>query len=264
MGVQKNLSNAFVPVRESRRAVATLGALNAEVVLDLDGDANAKIVSVSNAFIGTLEFTVASDNGSSNFVPALAYPMASECVGGTLPVSSQPVLSDALVAANTLRTLVIPVGQTRRVRVRVSAYTSGNLVTSITADVNDAANRALIDAPATLTATATGAAAAAVTLTIPAVVGLRHVLDSVRVTRFAAALLTAGATPVLVTTSNLNGSPVLSLPAEALAAGAATEHPLDTGPRGLAATALNTATTIVCPATPNVIWRVQAVYRLAL
>ncbi|MGL4575859.1 MAG: hypothetical protein ACRCV9_13835, partial [Burkholderiaceae bacterium] len=110
----------------------------------------------------------------------------------------------------------------------------------------------------------TGAAAAAVTATLPAVAGLRHYIDRIDVTRFASTLLTAGATPVLVTTTNIPGAPVLSFPAEAAAQGTTAIQVLDAGSSGWACTALNTATTVVCPVTTGVIWRVNVIYRLGL
>lgn len=111
--------------------------------------------------------------------------------------------------------------------------------------------------------TNTGAAAAAVTLTLAAPgAGLRHYLTYLSVNRFATALLTAAATPVLVTTTNIPGSLVLSFPAEAAAQGTLFPWREDFA-FPVATSAQNTATTIVCPATTAVIWRVTAGYYVA-
>lgn len=263
MSTLKNLSGTFVPVRERREAAGTLGALNAEVVLPLNGDENALVYVQSTAFIGTLEFTGLGDE-TAGYFPVVAYPYSPGCAGGTIPLAGQPLLSDALVAANTVRVYSVPVGQLRALRVRASAYTSGAAAVTISSDPNDALNTAIISRPTTLLVTATGASAAAVTATLPSVAGLRHVVDFIRVTRSATALLTAGATPTLVTTTNLPGSPVLTFGADAAAQGVDKEGVLDFGSSGLAASALGTATTIVCPATTGVIWRVNVGYRLGL
>lgn len=80
----------------------------------------------------------------------------------------------------------------------------------------------------------------------------------------ATALLTAAATPVLVTTTNLPGTPALTFGAEALVQGADKFRRLDFGGTGCAATAIGTNTTVVCPVTTAVIWRVNVGYRLGL
>ena len=102
------------------------------------------------------------------------------------------------------------------------------------------------------------AAAAAVTLTLPAPpVGLFHHITRLIIQRHAAALLTAAATPVIVTTTNLPGSRAFSIPADAAAQGTVySEIAEPATPMRSSATA--TATTIVCPVTTGVIWRVSA------
>jgi hypothetical protein len=263
MSLAKNLNNAFVPIRERRAASGVLGALNAEVVLSLNGDESALVYVQSTSFAGTLEFTGLGDD-SAGYLPVVAYPYSPGCAGGTIPLAGQPLLVDALVAANTVRVYSVPVGQLRALRVRASAYTSGAATITISSDPNDPLNTAIGSRPMTLCVTATGAAAAAVTATLPAVAGLRHIVDFIRVTRSATALLTAGATPTVVTTTNLPGTPALTFGADAAAQGADKEVVLDFGSSGLAATALGTATTIVCPATTNAIWRVNVGYRVGL
>ena len=109
---------------------------------------------------------------------------------------------------------------------------------------------------ATAGVTATGAAAAAVTLTIPAVALRRHILLWTQVVMYSTAARTGTATPVLVTTTNLPGNPVLTFPS-AGAIGAITEQAIEVGVRSVT---VNTVTTIVCPATTAVIWRINAQY----
>jgi hypothetical protein len=264
MSILRNDGGAVVPVRERRSASGTLGALNAELVLDLNGDESALVYVQSAAFVGTLEFTGLSDLGTTNYFPVAVYPYAIGCAGGTIPIAGQPLLIDALVAANTARVYSIPVGQLRKLRVRASAYTSGSCVVTITSDTQSSLNTASADKSSTLLVSATGAAAAAVTATLPAVTGLRHIVDFIQVTRSATAALTASATPVLVTTTNLPGSPVLTLGSDVAGIGIDKEVRLDFGSTGLSATALGTATTVVCPIYTGVIWRINVGYRLGL
>ena len=260
MSIFRNLSNAFVPVREQRATSGSLSALNSEVVLDVNGDQAAVVYIGSAAFIGTLEFTGSADG--VNFFPIMAYPYAVGSAGGTLPLSAQPLLVDALVAANTARAYSVPCGQLRKVRVRTSAYTSGSALCTINSDTMDPLNPGVNSRPATLCVTATGAASAAVTATIPSVAGLRHVIDFIQVTRSATAALTASATPVLVTTTGLPGNPVLTFGSDVAGIGIDKEVKLDFGSSGIAATALGTNTTVVCPVYTGVIWRINVAYRL--
>lgn len=264
MSILRNLGGTFVPVRERREASGTLGALNSEVVLDTNGDRNALVTVVSSSFVGTLEFTGSADSTAAVYHAVAAYPYAIGSAGGTIPVSAQPVITDALVAANTLRVYAVPCGQLKKLRVRASAYTSGNCVVTIVSDTTESLNTAIITRPTTLFVTGTAAAGTAVTVTLPAVAGLRHIVDFIRVTRSATAALTASATPTLITTTNLPGSPVITMGSDAGGIGVDKEAVLDFGGSGLAASVLNTATTVVCPATTAVVWRVNVGYRLGL
>lgn len=264
MSIIRNLSGAFVPVREARETSGILGALNAELVLDTNGDENAVITIIPSAFAGTLEFTYSTDSTGTNFFPLPVFPFPPGCVGGTIPVGGQPLLTEALVVGVTARTYSALTGGIKRVRVRVSAYTSGTLVATIRSDAAATFNLAMVTRPSTLLVTATAAAGAGATVTLPAVPGLRHVIDFIRVTRSASALLTAGAAPTVVTTTNLPGSPALTFGQDAAAQGVDKEVVLDFGGSGLAASAINTNTTVVCPATTNVIWRATVSYRLGL
>ena len=257
MSIFKNALGLTVPVRENRTAgPVNLTALNQEFTMDLNGDANVLVYVLSDLFVGTLEFTGAIDNGPSLYFPIRAYAYSSGCTGGTIPNAGQPMLLDALVAVNLTRVYSIPVSQLRRLRIRSSAYTSGNCTIYAVADTNKAFNPVAADQdPATLVVTATAAVGVAVTATLPAVAGLRHYLDSVHVVRSATAALTASAT-------NVPGTPALIFGQDVAGIGIDKESRLDCGPEGLAATALGTNTTIICPAYVGVIWRINCVYHL--
>jgi len=115
----------------------------------------------------------------------------------------------------------------------------------------------------TLAVTVTATVGLAATLTLPApAAGLFHYITSLEIVCFATALKTAGATPVLVTTTNLPGSPIYSFAAAAAAAGTTDIHLLvPTTPLKSAAAA--TATTVVAPATLLTIWRMNVTYYVA-
>jgi hypothetical protein len=107
----------------------------------------------------------------------------------------------------------------------------------------------------------TGAAAAAVTATLPAPgANLRQYITRIQIVKFASALLVAGATPVLVTTTGIPATPTFSFDAAADVAGSAVEMDIDFPTNPIEASADNAACTIVCPATTSIIWRVNVWY----
>lgn len=109
-------------------------------------------------------------------------------------------------------------------------------------------------------ATATAAAGSAVTLTIPAgAAGIFNYLSFLDIQAYAAAALTGAATPVTVTTTGILGTPSWRF-ATAAAIGTLFGEVKYEGHAPVKGTAAATAMTIVCPATPNVIWTVNAAY----
>ena len=108
-----------------------------------------------------------------------------------------------------------------------------------------------------LFATATGIAAAAVTLTLPQTASARHRITQIQVDAYTTVARNGTATPVVVTTTNLNG---LAFTFGSAGAVGAVERDSILSLNGVDADVANTATTIVCPATASVIWRVNVVY----
>lgn len=230
-------------ITDTRTQTVNLAASNAEAFVDIAGEHTAAL-NISGTFVGTM-IAEASFDGSNYFQVPLWNPLT-EVYVVSITTTAQNLQFD------------IPAG-CKRVRLRMSAYTSG------TAVVQMRATKALDflyakDIPATNIGTNTGASAAAVTLTIAAPgVGLYNYLVALQIVKFAAAALTAAAAPVLVTTTNITGSPVFSFQADAAAQGTKEEQKLEPSKPIKSATA-NTATTIVCPGTTGVIWRVNAVF----
>ena len=247
--------------RETSTGALPLAALNAELVHEINGDESCIVNVVGAAPVMTLEFTGSVDG--VNYFPVPAYCITG--VGGTIPAAPNPFVSDILAATNSLRVYAIRVAQLRRVRVRASAYTSGTADVLIRSDALRSQHPAINDRPATsLLQSGTAAAGIGVTVSLPAVAGLRHYIDFIRVTRSATAALVAAATPVVVTTTNLPGLPALTFGADAAGIGLDKYDELDFGGTGLAATTVGTATTVVCPAYAGVIWRANVGYRLGL
>lgn len=262
MSVITKQDGTFVPVREQRTNSGTIAALNAEVVLALNGDESALIqLNAGAAVTATIDFQGSMDGGV-NYFPILMLPYYASV--GTLPVNARVLISEAFSAVAPFRVYAAATGGLTHIRARCSAYTSGTLSVVIRSGPEFSMHPNTFARTSTLCVTATGAASAAVTATLPAVAGLRHYVDRIEVTRSATAALTAAAAPVVVTTTNLPGTPAFTFGSDVAGIGIDKSVVLDAGATGLAASAINTATTIVCPVYTGVIWRINVIYRLGL
>lgn len=265
MSILKNLLGNFMPHFEQRSVSGNLAAVNAALVLDVNGDESATIfIDGSGATLNTTYVVEGSVDGLT-YYSLLAFPIPQFCSAGTIPLAAQPMVLEAVNAMAIKRTICVCVAQLKKVRVRLSVYGAGTATVTINADDRQSLSPYVRDQKsATLLLTTTGASGAAVTATVPLVAGLRHYIDFVQVVKFNAAALTAAAAPVLVTTTNIPGTPVINFSAAAEAQGTDVVREMDFGSQGMATTALGTNTTVVCPATTGVIWRVTVAYRLGL
>lgn len=233
--------------RETLFATSNLASNGAEVVTPCDG---CSVVAIDLRGTFSLTVEVSGTVDGSNWV---LIPVRSQ-TGGAFVASIVGTAQGVWMAS---------CAGFDQVRARVTAYTSGSAVATLSASTalfDDFAARGSITS---LTGTTVGAAGAATTLTIAAPgAGLRHYLTYLSINRFATALLAAGAAPVTVTTTNIPGTLAFSFAADAAAAGTLDRWREDFA-YPIATTAQNTATTIVCPATPSVIWRVTAGYYVA-
>jgi hypothetical protein len=243
-----DLRSAVLHPREALSATGTLGANGAEIIADADGNGSVTL-DLRGTFSATIE--VAGTVDGTNWTP--------------IPVRPVNVASVAYVAAITGTAAGLWIGACagyRRVRARVTAYTSGAATAFLMTNLQ-LPDQSLLGMITPALVTTTAASGATITLTIPNPgVGLRNYITYLSVNRFAAAVLTAAATPVLVTTTNLPGSLVISVPAEAATLGTLDRWREDFA-FPLASSAQNTATTIVAPATTGVIWRLTAGYYVA-
>lgn len=246
--LSRDLSALTLHPRESLFITGNIAALNGEVVVACDGSSTFSL-DLRGTFSGTMvvEGTVDGTNWLA------------------IPVRPVNIATIAYLAGVTGTVAGIWTGKCagyRNLRARCSAYTSGTFITTLMVSTG-LLDDSLQGMVTTGTGTITAAAGAIATLTLASPgAGLRHYITYISIDRFAAALLTAAATPVLVTTTNLPTSLVFSLPADAAAQG--TIYPLrEAFAYPIAAAAQNTATTIVGPATPNVIWRITAGFYVA-
>ena len=120
-------------------------------------------------------------------------------------------------------------------------------------DVNPTELRA-----STLAVTTTAAAGTAVTLTIPAVVGQFHYITSLDIKLYSAAARVGAAAPTVVTTTNLPGAIAFTFSTAGAIGTIDIQDLIRTTP--LRSSALNTATTVVCPIAAGGIWRITATY----
>jgi hypothetical protein len=241
--LSKDLSGGTLHPRETLMASGVLGALGAELIVAADGAAS---VSLDLRGTSSLTVEVAGSVDGVNWAPIPVRPIGQTTITYLLATF-----------AGFAGVLVGKCSPFRLVRARVVTYTSGASTAVLIADTAP-----LDDVPVggmtTSTATATGVAGAAVTLTLPAPGnGLRHYITSLTINRFAAAALTAGAAPLVVTTTNIVGNLAFSIEAEAAPQGSIGKWREEFG-WPLAVIGQGSATTFVCPATPNVIWRATA------
>lgn len=219
-----------------RTASALLGALNAELVMDLHGKGVAAFDLRTGAFNGTL-VVEGSVDGTNYF-----------------QLEQPPIVSTAAVA----NLYQVRCEGCRRVRIRVSAFTSGNIT------VTGRASSIVIPPVTTLWVTVTAAANAGATITLPAAgVGLFHYIHAIRLARTATAAL-AGTATLVITSTNLPGNPAWSVGNAMVAGGTQRDVEHDFGGRGLKSSVANTPSTIVMPAPgAAVLWRGNCAYYAA-
>jgi hypothetical protein len=116
------------------------------------------------------------------------------------------------------------------------------------------------DSPATTAVSVTAATGVGATLTIPAApAGLFNYLDFLEIVQVGT-LTAAGVTAVVVTSTGITGTPSFSFGSDYVI-GRAIRYDYQI-PGGLKGSAAATAITVVCPATTNVLWRVNGFYHV--
>ncbi len=246
--LSKDLGLGTLHPRETIFAAGNLAAAAAEIIIPADG---CSTVSVDLRGTFSLTFEVAGTLDGTNWtqIPVRAIAQSSVAYLGAVTVTAGGVWAGKCA-------------QYKSVRVRCTSYASGAAAVTIAAD-SGALDDTLQGIVTTSIGTATGASGAAVTLTLAAPgAGLRQYLTYLSINRFAAAVLTASATPVVVTTSNLPGALAFTFAADAAGLGTIDRWREDFS-YPIAASAHNVAVTVVCPVTTGVIWRVTSGYYVA-
>jgi len=246
--ISKDLNAGNLHPRETIYGVGNLGSNGAELIIDCDG-----AESVTLDLRGTFSLTI-EVSGSVDGVNWTQIPMR--------PVNQTAVAYLIAIAGTSAGVWVGMCAQYRQIRARVTVYTSGTAITTIAADLG-AIDQTLQGILTSSQVTATGASGAGVTLTLPAPgLTLRQYLTYITIVRSATAVLTASATPTVITTTNLPGALAFTMGLDASAIGIDKTIQEDFS-YPVASSAQNTATTIVAPAVTGVIWRITAGYYLA-
>jgi hypothetical protein len=210
-----------------------INAVNAVLEMDLSGQAAATFDIRTGAFNGTLVFEVTVDGVNWLGVPGLA-------------LSTEAMLAAVVITTTHAQIYTVGVTSMRRVRVRCSAYTSGTVTVTARASMADYAIIAR-PYPSNLHVTATAAANTITTATLPTPgAGLFHYITHISCMRNATAAL-AGTATLIITSTNLPGSPAWSI-GNAMAAGGTQVDVNYTPTTPLKSSVANTATTIVMPA----------------
>ena len=226
---------------DARTSNFSLGAVNAEVVIDLHG----KATFVFDARTGAASLTYLCE-GSVDGTNYMVLPMFANFQLLVAVALAEEYVPSVVIATTHSGVYSVNCAGFRRLRVRVSAYTSGAVTIAPRASASDflVYSRPL---PATKHVTVTAAANAGATITLPAAgVGLFHYITYLECTRNATAAL-AGTATLIVTSTNLPGSPAWSN-GNAMAAGGTVTDVFINGANPLKSSAANTSTTIVMPA----------------
>lgn len=228
-------------VTDARAATAVLAALNAEAIIDIQGKSVCLFDVRTAAGALTLVFEGTIDGVNYFALPSWA---VTQNLAGTL--LAEEYVPSIVIATTCTGLYTVGTSGFRRIRVRVSAYTSGNVTVGLRAAVPDFIiyDRPI---PATKHVTVTAAANTAATATLPAAgVGMFHYITSIQCYRNATAAL-AGTATLIITSTNLPGNPAWSVGNNMIAGG--TQADLVYEPHNpLKSLVANTNTTIVMPA----------------
>jgi hypothetical protein len=243
---------------------ARLTALNDQLVVNCTGQTSVSFNIVSSSGTNTAQFALSPDGGITWVsATALQYFLGTPFLVTTVSGGSVGVFTvntsgynAARIFLNTFTSGVVTVNA------RGTVGSQGFVITgSLPIGLNKIGSVApsWTDSAAPLAVTATGASGAAVTATLPAVASQFHYITEIQIVQYAAAGLTAGATPTVVTTTNLPGSLAFTFTTIGALGSTTIEQFEPTMP--LKSSVVNTATTIVCPAIAGAIWRVNVFYR---
>jgi hypothetical protein len=125
--------------------------------------------------------------------------------------------------------------------------------------VNAFVTNPVIVASSQLVQSATAATGVGVTVTLPAVASQFHYISFIEIVKYFTVANAASATPLVITTTNLPGSLAFSF-GQPLGTIGTTDTRIYNPNSPLHSSVVNTATTIVAPATTGIIWRINVFY----
>jgi hypothetical protein len=234
-------------VTDARVANATLGAVNAEILMDLNGQDTVQFDLRTAAMNATLVFEGTVDG--TNYYSLTGWNYITETMLQSVVITTTAAVSFQINSAGF-----------RRVRCRVSAFTSGTVVVTGRASVALALAYSR-PVPATLMVTATAAVNTASTATLPAAgAGLFHYITSIELVKLYAVVGTASAAGVIITSTNLVGAPSWTTEQAAGTLGTAPKVIEKQNQQPLKSSVATTATTFVAPAQAQTIWRWNVMY----
>jgi hypothetical protein len=219
---------------DARTIAASLGALNAETIMQLNGQ-------------GTAVFDVRTATGNMTFVFEATVDGTNWYVVPAVAQTSQVIVSAVAITTTHAVPYLVPCAGYRAVRCRVSAFTSGTITVAARGTVAAIPPSYEAPYPTMLWVTATAAANAAATATLPAAgAGLFHYITHIDITRNATAAL-VGTGTLIHTTTNLPGNPAWSV-GNAMVIGGTEKDVFIDFAQPLKSSVANTATTVVAAA----------------
>ena len=243
---------------DARAASAVLGSLNAESLIDIQGKSTVRVDARTGA--GALTYVFEATVDGTNYFALPAYAEQQLLVAAIVQETYVP---SVVIATTHSGIYTVNVVGFRRFRVRVSAYTSGNVTVALRGSLVDSII-AVKNLPSNLHVTATAAANTAATATLPAAgAGMFHYITHIDITRNATATLIGTAT-LIHTTTNLPGSPAWSV-GNAMAAGGTEKDVVYEPTTPLKSSVANTNTTVVAAAAgAAVLGRVNVTYYIGM
>lgn len=248
---QATLAAVLAKIIAAPSTEATLASVLAKIISAPSTEAKqdtliAKDFATQTTLAAILAKIIASPATEATLNSILTKLNASVAVTGTFFQATQPI---------SAASLPLPTGAATETTVNSLLKPASSL-----AAVTDITNPVKIER-ANLKVTATAATGVAATATLAAVASQFHNIAYIEITAYSTAARTGSATPILVTTTNL-GNLVFNF-ATAAAIGT-TDKQIIIPTFLLKSDTVNTASTIVCPATTGIIWRINVFYNTTI
>jgi hypothetical protein len=259
LGLSVNVTNSTspLPTGAATSANQTNASQKTQIV---DGSGNV-IASTSNAL--NVEVTGAAGNLPANVTQygSTNISTGTGASGAGIPRVTVSNDSNVLVTQSTspwVDNLSQVGGSAITLGSKVSASSIPVVIASDQAQINTSQNLQA----STLVQSATAATGVGVIVTLPAVVSQFHYITLIEIKKYFTVANAASATPLVVTTTNLPGSLAFTF-GQPLGTVGTTDVEQWISGTPLKSSVVDTATTIVAPATTGIIWRINVFYYTA-